>query len=194
MISSIGFLLLSKPSHANQIRRRPINLNWSESSHYTALHDPVMVKSLHSCRSSPRKRLDLIMTTRTGRRPFHMSTTSLNLNTPSAFTTPSTPSGTRGFPRSVCSDILTTSTSPATLIDSMSAGTRSTRRDLQIKPIRLLDCAVRTASLTEKEFRSLSLLPRGLVAGSSEPRLLQSRTGSALGEPSPVQNEACDGS
>ena len=133
------------------------------------------------------------MTTRTGRRPFHMSTTSLNLNTPSAFTTPSTPSGTRGFPRAVCSDISTTSTSPATLIDSMSAGTRSTRRDLQIKPIKLLDCAVRTASLTEKELRS-SPLTRGLVAGSSEPRLLQSRTGSVLGEPSPVRSEACGGS
>lgn len=53
MISSIGFLLLSKQSHANKIPPRPINLNWSESSQNTALPDTVTMKVLHSCHFPP---------------------------------------------------------------------------------------------------------------------------------------------
>ena len=85
------------------------------------------------------------------------------------------------------------STSPATLIDSASEGTSSSKRELQIRPMKLLDWATRTASLTLIAVRpALRIVVLGDVAdvdgvvvlgvdvddGSSTPRSLQRRTGS----------------
>jgi len=136
----------------------------------------------------------------------HMSIASLNLSTPFPFSTPSTPSGIRyereaGPPFSdndASSDVFETRTSPATLMDSTSAGTivyeigqyvglvsvtyRGLTRSLdeQTRPMKLLDWAIRTASFTDVELRPLISISAadGLEAFCFVPRSLHSSTGS----------------
>jgi hypothetical protein len=136
----------------------------------------------------------------------HMSIASLNLSTPFPFNTPSTPSGIQyereaGPPFSdndASSDVFETRTSPATLIDSMSAGTivyevgqyvglvsvipRGLTRSLdeQTRPMKLLDWAIRTASFTDIELRPLISISAadGPDAFCFAPRSLHSSTGS----------------
>ena len=135
-----------------------------------------------------------------------MSIASVNLRTPLPFSTPSIPSGIR-YEREAgplfsdnegSSDVFDTRTRPATLIDSISAGTMAYRTckhldsrsirtrgltrslDEQTRPMKLLDWAMRTASFTDIELRPLMSIKaaEGLEAFCFAPRSLQRSTGS----------------
>lgn len=70
-----------------------------------------------------------------------------------------------------------------------SAGIKSRRRDVQTRPMKLLDCAMRTASLRELEVRPQLVTMERAVLGSCEvvgeagatPSSLQRRIGSERG-------------
>jgi len=93
----------------------------------------------------------------------HISTVSLKHNTPLPRKNPSTPSGVRCFlgcatcnltPLSATLSVMSlTRTRPAVLMLSMSAGARSSSRELQMRPMKLLSRAICTASLTEMVVR-----------------------------------------
>lgn len=97
----------------------------------------------------------------------YMSTVSLKQSTPFPLKNPSTPSGVvcllgcatcrfACIPLSATESVMSeTSTRPAVLIDSISAGARSSRRELQINPMKLLSRAICTASLTDIVVRPL---------------------------------------
>lgn len=76
-------------------------------------------------------------------------------------------------------------TSPASLTDETSAGTRSRRRDVQIKPMKLLLCAMRTDSLMDMSVRpqfvtmfGVELGRRALAVEGATPSSLQIKIGS----------------
>jgi hypothetical protein len=121
----------------------------------------------------------------------HISTVSLKHNTPLPLKNPSTPSGVRYFlgcatcnptPLSATLSVMSlTSTRPAVLMLSMSAGARSSSRELQMRPMKLLSRAICTASLTEMVVRPelwIVCRPDGDWADSSAPSSLQRKTGS----------------
>ena len=123
----------------------------------------------------------------------YMSTVSLKHSTPFPLKNPSTPSGvvcllgwaTCKFacvPLSATLSVISlTSTRPAVLMLSISAGARSSRRELQIRPMKLLSRAICTASLTEIVVRPLLWIvwvrPDGDWAESA-PSSLHRNTGS----------------
>ena len=73
-------------------------------------------------------------------------------------------------------------TKPASLMESTRAGTNSSNLDVQIRPMKLLDCAIRTASLMDMSVRPQLAIMLGSsefsVVGGATPSSLQSRTGS----------------
>ena len=144
----------------------------------------------------------------------HMSIISLNLKIPLPLSMPSTPSGIRYERAAeplgtLSSEVSVTRTSPATFTDSMREGTMfydrllarpladsktaacvmedyklTNRRELQTSPMKLLLCAICTASFTDIELCPLlgitapeSFAP-GLAASRLAPRSLHNKTGS----------------